>query len=193
MRLVAGRPDRNNDKSGIMKPTVAVLAAGIVFATAQGAQAHEAYISSGGALLAGPAPDYPPVADVSAGEPVQVFGCIDGYSWCDVSFRGYRGWFDGRQLAYPYQGIRVPLSGFGGQVGVPVEGFSVEDYWDRFYRDRPFYRDRARWALRDQGPGLDRVHGPVHGTADRGPHLPPTPQLQPRPSKDSDRAEAQPR
>jgi uncharacterized protein YraI len=167
-----------------MKSIAAVLVAGIAFTLAHGAWAYEAFITSGAALLAGPAPDYPPVADLSPGEPVQVYGCLDGYGWCDVSFQGYRGWFDGRLLAYPYQGIRVPLAGFGAQVGVPVVIFSVEDYWGRFYRDRPFYRDRARWVHGPRSPGPDRVHGPVHGTADRGPHLPPTPQLQPRPGKD---------
>ena len=143
-----------------MKSIVAVLAAGIALVISQGAQAYEAYITSGGALLAGPAPEYPPVADVSPGEPVQVYGCLDGYSWCDVSFQGYRGWFEGKLLAYPYQGIRMPLASIGAQIGVPLEGFS--------------------------GPGPQRVHGPVHGTADRGPHLPPTPTLQPRPHDQPD-------
>lgn len=175
-----------------MKSIVAVLVAMTALAISQGARAYDAYITSGASLLAGPEPDYPPVADLSPGEPVQVHGCLDGYSWCDVSFQGYRGWFDGRLLAYPYQGVRVPLASFGAQVGVPVEDFSVEDYWGRFYRDRPFYRDRARWAA-GLGPGSERLHGPVHGTAERGPHLPPTPQLQPRPGKDGDHSEPQSR
>jgi uncharacterized protein YraI len=143
-----------------MKSIVAILVAGIALTVSHGARAYEAYITSGAALLAGPAPNYPPVADVSAGERVQIFGCLDGYSWCDVSFRGYRGWFDGRLLAYPYQGIRVPLASVGAQVGVPLEGFS--------------------------GLGPERAHGPVHGTADHGPHLPPTPTLQPRPHDQPD-------
>jgi uncharacterized protein YraI len=155
-----------------MKSIVAVLVAGIALASSKGALAYEAYITSGGALLAGPAPNYPPVADISAGEPVQIFGCLDDYSWCDVSFQGYRGWFDGRQLAYPYQGVRVPLASVGAQVGVPLEGFP--------------------------GLGPQRVHGPVHGTADRGPHLPPTPTLQPRLRdrpvyRDEGQADTQPR
>jgi uncharacterized protein YraI len=162
-----------------MKPNVAALLAVAMLAVSPNARALQAYIATGSALLAGPAAEYPPVLDLSSGEPVEVVGCVDGYSWCDVSFQGYRGWFDGRQLVYPYGGVRVPLTGFGAQIGVPVVGFAVEDYWGRFYRDRPFYRDRARWAA-GQGPGPQRTHGPVHGTADRGPHLPPTPTLQPR-------------
>ena len=152
--------------------------AAIALGLSHGAQAYQAFITSGASMLAGPGPNYPPVADVSPGEPVQVIGCIEGYVWCDISFQGYRGWFDGRFLGAPLNGLRVPLLSFGGEVGVPVVDFSVEDYWGRFYRDRPFYRDRARWAD-GRGPGPQQVHGPVHGTADRGPHLPPTPTLQP--------------
>jgi uncharacterized protein YraI len=158
------------------------------------ARAYEAFIVSGGSLLAGPGPNYPPVADVSPGEPVQIYGCLDGYGWCDVSFKGYRGWFDGRQLAYPMNGVRVPLSGFGAQLGVPVVVFSLDDYWGRFYRDRPFYRDRAHWAGEAPGAGAERVHGPVRDRAASRPQLPPTPTLQPRPySQQPNDANAQPR
>jgi len=153
----------------------AVLAA---FAMPAAAKDQEAYIVSGASLLAGPAADFPAVVGVSPGEPVHVYGCLPDYSWCDVSFQGYRGWFDGHQLAHPFNGVRVPLSGFGGQIGVPVVVFALDDYWGRFYRDRPFYRDRARWAAHQMPSiGQERVHGPV---PDQGPHLPPTPTLQPR-------------
>jgi uncharacterized protein YraI len=145
------------------------------------ARPYDAYIVSGAALVAGPGADYPPVVDLlSPGQPVQVYGCLAGFSWCDVSFQGYRGWFDGRQLTYPFNGVRVTLPAFGSQIGVPVVEFSVEDYWGRFYRDRPFYRDRARWAGGAPGPASQMVHGPVRDRAGPGPHLPPTPTLQPR-------------
>jgi len=145
------------------------------------ARTYNAYIVSGASLVAGPGPDYPPVVDLSPGEPVQVYGCLAGFGWCDVSFQGYHGWFDGRLLAYPYNGVRVTLLGFGAQIGLPVVDFSVEDYWGRYYRDRPFYRDRARWAVGTPAIGAERVHGPVHDSAASGPHLPPTPTVKPRP------------
>jgi uncharacterized protein YraI len=181
-----------------MRCALAVSAMLIAAAAPVAAGAHTAYIASGGSLLAGPGASYPQVADVSGGEPVQVYGCIAGYAWCDVSFQGYRGWFDGRLLTYPYGGIRVALVAMGGEVAIPVESFSLQDYWDRFYRDRSFYRDRARWiALQSSGAAPDRVHGPAreHG-APSGPHLPPTPTLQPRPhtrQSDTDGAQTQPR
>ena len=146
------------------------------------ARTYDAYIVSGASLVAGPGADYPPVADLSPGEPVQVHGCLEGFTWCDVSFQGYRGWFDGRLLAYPYNGVRVTVLAFGAQIGLPVVAFSVEDYWGRYYRDRPFYRDRARWVRGEAPvPALERVHGPVREHGVPGPHLPPTPTLQPRP------------
>jgi len=168
----------------------AVLAA---FAMPGAAREYEAYIVSGASLLAGPAADYPAVVGVSPGEPVHVYGCLPDYTWCDVSFQGYRGWFDGRELAYPYNGVRVTLSGFGGQVGVPVAVFSLDDYWGRFYRDRPFYRDRAQWAARGMpGIGEQRVHGPVREHGEPGPHLPPTPTVLPRPHPPQPRQDAEP-
>lgn len=172
---------------------IAAIAVGL----SHGAQAYQVFITSGASMLAGPGSDYPSVADISQGEPVQVIGCTEGYVWCDISFQGYRGWFDGRFLGAPSNGMRVPLLSFGGEAGVPVESFSVEDYWDRFYRDRPFYRDRARWAA-GLGPGPERVHGPVHGTADHSPHLPPTPTYKPlahdRPDlHETDQTDIQPR
>jgi uncharacterized protein YraI len=159
------------------------LVIGVALAAMAGpamAKFYQAYIISGASLLAGPGADYPAVVAVSPGEPVEVYGCLSDYAWCDVSFGGYRGWFGGRQLAYSYNGVRVPLSGFGGTVGVPVAGFALDDYWGRFYRDRPFFQDRARWAAHQAAPlGAERVHGPIPDRVGAGPHLPPTPTLQP--------------
>jgi len=33
---------------------------------------------------------------------------------------------------------------------VPVVSFEFGTYWDRHYRDRPWYRDRARWESYDR-------------------------------------------
>jgi len=162
------------------------IALGILTAPSR-AFAYQAFITSGASLLSGPGADYPPVADISGGEPVEVHGCVGGYGWCDVAFQGYRGWFDARLLAYPYQGQRVPLISFGAQIGVPVVSFSVEDYWGRFYRDRPFYRERARWAAKAPPPG------PAQPRGVGGPHLPPTPTMQPHPpSHRAERPQAEP-
>jgi uncharacterized protein YraI len=184
-----------------------LLAAGIAVAAlgvSSAANAYEAYVTANEPLLAGPGVDYPPVADLSSGEPVQVYGCVDGWYWCDVSFQGYRGWFDGSQLVYPFEGQRVPLGAFGVRVGIPVIRFSFDEYWGAHYRDRPFFAERARYAgfgVRPRGgqaphpevqrapPHLDPGHAPEQRhaaprkpAADQASHPRPQEQAHPAPA-----------
>ncbi|RKU04311.1 peptide-binding protein [Burkholderia sp. Nafp2/4-1b] len=104
-----------------------------------------AYTNSGAELYAGPAPDYPVVAQLPPGTAVDVLGCLSDYAWCDVALPGVRGWIDAQQLDYPYQGNYVPLLEYGAVIGVPITGFAIGAYWDRYYRNRPWYHDRDRW------------------------------------------------
>ncbi|RQR35915.1 MULTISPECIES: SH3 domain-containing protein [unclassified Burkholderia] len=120
-----------------------------------GAQSS-AYTNSAAELYAGPAPDYPVVAQLPPGTAVDVFGCLSDYAWCDVALPGVRGWIDAEQLDYPYQGSYVPLLEYGAIIGVPITGFAIGAYWDRYYRHRPWYHDRDRWERRVEprvGPG----------------------------------------
>ncbi|AJY09626.1 SH3 domain-containing protein [Burkholderia dolosa] len=115
-----------------------------------------AYTNSPAELYAGPAPDYPVVAELPPGTALDVFGCVSDYTWCDVALPGVRGWIDAQLLDYPYQGSYVPLLEYGAVIGVPVTGFAIGAYWDRYYRHRPWYHDRDRWAHRAEpriGPG----------------------------------------
>lgn len=115
-----------------------------------------AYTNSPAELFAGPAPDYPVVAQIPPGTALDVFGCLSDYTWCDVALPGVRGWIDAQLLDYPYQGSYVPLLEYGAIIGVPVTGFAIGAYWDRYYRHRPWYPDRDRWAHRAEprlGPG----------------------------------------
>ncbi|NIF87651.1 SH3 domain-containing protein, partial [Burkholderia sp. Cy-637] len=105
-------------------------------------------------LYAGPAGDYPVVAQLPAGASVTVMGCVSGYSWCDVSLPGLRGWAYGRYLSYPYQGASVPLSNYGATIGLPVVTFALGAYWGSYYRDRPWFGNQSRWN-RHPGPAGD--------------------------------------
>ncbi|HEY8614524.1 MAG TPA: SH3 domain-containing protein [Roseomonas sp.] len=49
-------------------------------------------------LRAGPGITYPQVTVVPAGAPVEIFGCLQGYSWCDVGFGQVRGWVSANYL-----------------------------------------------------------------------------------------------
>jgi uncharacterized protein YraI len=184
---VAFRVGTEPRRPGRTRFALAVGAAVVALATAQAAQAYQAFVTTPAPILTGPSPDYPPVVYLHGGEPVEVYGCLDDYDWCDVQFREFRGWFDAEQLTYAYEGQQVPLYDYGYDIGLPIISFSLNDYWGRYYRDRPFFRERDRWAHipmprpRDdhhrfdggpgRGPGFDHGHGPDQGHAgfDRGP------------------------
>jgi uncharacterized protein YraI len=101
-------------------------------------------------LMSGPGDDYPVVTGLGPNQPVEVFGCVSTYEWCDVGLDDLRGWVDGNALTYPYEGNYVPLQSYGAVIGLPVVVFSIDDYWGRYYAHRPWYGDRDRW--RHGGP-----------------------------------------
>lgn len=146
---------------------LAVAAASACFGlAAPGAFAQaQAYTSEPVDLYAGPSGDYPVVTELGPNVPVTVMGCVSDYSWCDVALPDLRGWIYGAYLAYPYQGGYVPVEGYGAAIGLPIVTFSLGAYWGSFYRDRPWYGDRERWA-HGPGPGYGgRPSGPppMHG------------------------------
>jgi uncharacterized protein YraI len=127
-------------------PLIAVACLGLpVAAIAQ----QQAFTSKNVNLRAGPARDYPLVAQLRPGTPVTVAGCINGYSWCDVSLPdGNRGWVFAQNLNYPYQGSQVPLITYGSAIGLPIIAFSIGAYWGQNYRGRPWYGQQSHWAHR---------------------------------------------
>ncbi|NTZ10578.1 SH3 domain-containing protein [Burkholderia metallica] len=136
--------------------SLCVVLAGLAAAPGVADAQSSAYTNSPAELYAGPAPDYPVVAQIPPGTALDVFGCLSNYAWCDVALPGVRGWIDAQLLDYPYQGSYVPLLEYGAIIGVPVTGFAIGAYWDRYYRHRPWYPDRDRWAHRPEprlGPG----------------------------------------
>jgi uncharacterized protein YraI len=152
----------------------------------------EAYTNEPVDLYAGPAADYPLVAQVPPGEELTVMGCVDGYSWCDVATPEFRGWAYGGYLSYPYQGTEVPIATYGVQIGLPIVTFVIGDYWGRYYHGRPWFRDRDRWAnhpLPVRGGPSPHAGPPPHGEPPRagGPTVNPRlvihggPSLQPQP------------
>lgn len=113
------------------------------------AKAQNAILADDTALRAGPGYEYPRVAFVPEDARVYIHGCIDGFVWCDVSWRGERGWVDARNLSYSWNNRYVIVQDWGPRIGLPVVGFSVQDYWTRYYRDRPWWNQRYTWFERD--------------------------------------------
>jgi uncharacterized protein YraI len=149
---------------------VAIGALALVLPVA--ASAQQAFARGPLNLRAGPAGDYPLVAQLAPGQSLQVLGCTSGYGWCDVVLPdGLRGWVYSAGLDYAYQEQRVPLATYGAVIGVPIVTFSIGNYWSNYYRDRPWYGQPRWWGGRPPPP-------PVPGWR---PPPPPVPGWHPNP------------
>jgi hypothetical protein len=92
------------------------------------------------------------VATMHAGDRVRIYGCLTGWFWCDISWRGHRGWAAGRYLQVFYRSHRAPIISYGRYIGVPFIGFNITIYWNSHYKKRSFYHEL---------PKFDR-NGPPH-------------------------------
>ncbi len=120
--------------------------AGASLAAATTAFAGAGYVTANVSLLAGPDGNYPAVIGLRAGTPVMIEGCVDGWSWCDVSVGDDRGWVSGAYLQEEYGGRRVLVRDYGVHIGIPVVSFVFGDYWDHYYRGRSWYGNRDRYS-----------------------------------------------
>lgn len=133
-----------------MNRYITLIAAGLiaVIAAPASASAQDAVVTVDLNMRAGPSTAFPVVDVVSEGTPVDVHGCVAGYSWCDVSAYDNRGWVSASYLSYAIRGSYVPLVEYVSEIDVPIISFSVGSYWDSYYRGRPWYGQRARWRER---------------------------------------------
>jgi uncharacterized protein YraI len=115
-------------------------------------------------MRAGPGTQYPVIARIAGGSAVHVYGCIPERVWCDAQVQGIRGWVASSRLEFAYRGRRVPVVQYYGYFGAPYVYFDF-GYWDRHYRDRPWYRDRYRW--RDNDRDRDRQRDRPRANDDR--------------------------
>jgi len=120
----------------------------VVFAAPAVAEAANAYTTGNVNSRAGPSVNFPRVTTLPAGVTVTIYGCVSDLGWCDTSWRGQRGWVSSRYLEYLYDDRRVLVQDYGRRIGVPIISFQFGNYWDRYYSDRPWYRDRPRWRER---------------------------------------------
>src|ERR1700678_3140187 len=154
-------------------PVLFVLAA---MGCGAAAFAGPAYTQGALHLRAGPSADYPLVLSLPPNTLLNVNGCLDDWTWCDVDWGGNRGWVYGEYLYYDYQSHRVPVLQFGAQLGIGVVGFSIGDYWGRYYAGRPWYSQRNAWLHRPPPPRRPRPlpHRPPPRPSPPRPRPPPT-------------------
>ncbi len=132
-------------------PTSVRLAGGALLLIMAGvAAAQNAATTESVDVYAGPDPSYPQVARLQSDTPVQVMGCLNDWSWCDVRFgEADRGWLYAPAISYDYQGGYVPLYRYAPGLGIPVVAFSLDSYWGSYYHNRPWYGRRAEYMHRD--------------------------------------------
>lgn len=112
------------------------------------AEAANGFTTSPTAQRAGPGIRYPVVAMIPGGASINIYGCVANANWCDVSWRGNRGWVNGGNIQVAWRGKRNPIISFYRQLGIPIITFGFDDYWNHYYRGKPFYKQRN-----DFGPG----------------------------------------
>jgi uncharacterized protein YraI len=121
-----------------------VVAAGALIA-ATSAQAAQGFTTNAAELRSGPGTGYPTVGVIENNSALEVNGCLESWSWCDVTIGNDRGWVEGSALALEYQNNRGALATVAPQANLGVVTFSFDDYWDTNYKTRTFYKERPRW------------------------------------------------
>lgn len=108
----------------------AVLAATVLAAGA--ASARDGYLINNFNIFSGPGRQYDRLVRVPEDARVEVHGCLPSYDWCQITWRGVRGWIDGHGIEVRHAGRMVTLYDFGPRTGVPTytSGFG-DDYYDR--------------------------------------------------------------
>ncbi len=162
-----------------MKSKYAIaFAAFLAFAGVAGTAdaAVDGFVTHKMTLRAGPGANFPALATIKGNPSIDIYGCTAGGNWCDVGYRGVRGWGNGKNMVGEFRAKRYSVNRYQERLGVPVVEFNQSRYWNDNYRDRPFYRTTTywshgerydtrnqRWIDRDHDMVDDRVD-PDHGT-----------------------------
>jgi uncharacterized protein YraI len=141
--------------SSITQKLVAGAILGIAASSAIGLQASaeetaaQGVTVAGAVMYAGPNPNYPQVMHLAADLQVGIHGCVSSWQWCDISWRGKRGWVAASALEYRDKGESMPVAA---NTPIPTATFELSNYWAANYRHRLWYNDRAKWrALEGRG------------------------------------------
>lgn len=118
------------------------VAGGFLLPSAPASAQSSGYTTNDVNMRAGPSTDYPRIIVLPMDANVDVFGCINGYTWCDVSYFQYRGWVSSRYLSMFYDN-NYQYVPYNPTVVLPIISFNW-GYWDTWYRPYPWYNEN-RW------------------------------------------------
>lgn len=90
------------------------------------AQEGRAIVTTDLNMRQGPSVNYRVIGTIPGGTTVPVFGCVSGYNWCEVGYRGQRGWSSARYLRDVRPRYRDdPLAEIGPQIGLRILDFVI--------------------------------------------------------------------
>jgi uncharacterized protein YraI len=137
---------------------ILAFAATAMLASSTWASAQEAFTTGDVNMRAGPGSRYPVVTTIPENREVYIHGCLSNWDWCDVSWRRNRGWVFSDYLEAVYRNRRIGFDEYRTFVDIPFVSFGFT-YWDRYYRDRPWFDDWDHWGdRRDRRHWRDRDH-----------------------------------
>jgi uncharacterized protein YraI len=91
------------------------------FVSSAEAQNYSARVTTTLNMREGPGTQYRIITSIPTGTVVPVFGCYQGYAWCNVLYRNFRGWVSARYLQDPSR--NAPVSTVGEQLGIALLQF----------------------------------------------------------------------
>jgi hypothetical protein len=91
------------------------------FASSAEAQSYQAQVTTNVNMREGPGTQFRVITTIRAGTIVPVFGCYQGFAWCNVLYNNNRGWVSAQFLRDPQRG--APLSSVGQQLGLSILQF----------------------------------------------------------------------
>src|SRR5215470_5263045 len=111
-----------------LRRALAALTCLLLAAWMQGASAFPATVTDVVHLRAGPSVEYPSVALLGRGSTVEVFGCEEGYGWCDAQIGKQRGWVAAEYLMAQGPSGPVVIAGNGIVLGLAITPFVFNNY-----------------------------------------------------------------
>lgn len=103
----------------------AIIAVTGVLATVTGAQAYQAFATTALNVRTGPGTNNPVIAALSANQVVEVSGCNNTNTWCQVTATNIRGWASARYLRPIDDGRPSPAPAPSPAPNRPDIGFSI--------------------------------------------------------------------